>query len=182
MSHTHTTCNCPDWEAETDDWGQTAPDSSRPATESDEQPSEALEDVPTPDGPSAAFLPRRIAPEDVRPGMVIETRHPDLRRKIGRVEYIDSDGWINCEPVWVPDCANYAWSLWLIEDAPTPPDPDADLVEVMARVIHDLNHEGCKAGDWDGHVDSVQDAWREDAREVLATVRAEGLLPEAVAR
>lgn len=37
--------------------------------------------------------------------------------------------------LWKPVHATVGWSIWLVEDAPAPGDPDAELVERMARAI-----------------------------------------------
>ena len=57
---------------------------------------------------------------------------------------------------------------------PAPVDPDAELVERMAKEVHDRNcaDDGCR--DWDGHGESTRKAWREDARVVIRNLRAQG--------
>lgn len=54
------------------------------------------------------------------------------------------------------------------EDAPDPVDPDAEAVEAVARVMHD---QQC-ADNWDRHGEGTRAVWREDARDVLATLLA----------
>lgn len=72
-------------------------------------------------------LPRQIDPEDVRVGMVVERRKGEAVVR-GRAEQIDGGlikgdgGWVW---LWMPRHAELGWSLWLIEDAPEPEDPDA---------------------------------------------------------
>ena len=79
-------------------------------------------------------LPRRIEPEDVRVGMVIEQRKGVCIMR-GRVVAVE-DGVFQCEVVWLrTENERNDWSLWLVEDAPAPVDPDAELVERMARAI-----------------------------------------------
>lgn len=89
------------------------------------------EDKPAPE----PVLPHRIEPEDVRVGMVVERRKGDAAYR-DRVHLIDNaligpTG--SC--LWIPEYAAVGWTLWLIEDAPAPADPDAELVERMARAI-----------------------------------------------
>jgi len=53
-------------------------------------------------------------------------------------------------------------------DAPTPPDPDAEAVEVMARAAYDtLPH----ALPWDERGDMIRDPYRREARAALAALR-----------
>ena len=71
--------------------------------------------------------PRRIKPEDVRVGMVVERRkgeaaHRDRVRRIDGCLIDGSPGW---PWLWMPGHADVGWSLWLIEDAPEPVDPDS---------------------------------------------------------
>jgi hypothetical protein len=119
-------------------------------------------------------LPRRIKPEDVRVGMVVERRKDDAAMR-DRVHLIDNaliglTGFC----LWMPEYAAVGWSLWLVEDAPEPVDPDAEAVERMAKEVHDRNcaDGGCR--DWDGHGESTRKAWREDARVVIRNLRAQG--------
>ena len=75
-------------------------------------------------------LPRRIEPEDVRPGMVVERRKGEaaVRDRVWRIDVgiITSalGSWL-----WMPGNADIGWSLWLIEDAPV--DPDAAVIEAI---------------------------------------------------
>ena len=120
-------------------------------------------------------LPRRIEPEDVQVGMVVEQRKGDaaVRDRAQQIdpELITGTGW---PWLWMPGHADVGWSLWLIEDAPEPVDPDAEAVERMAKEVHDRNcaDGGCR--DWDGHGESTRKAWREDARVVIRNLRAHG--------
>ena len=79
-------------------------------------------------------LPRPIAPEDVRVGMVVERRNGECYVG-GRVESIDGSGiWLGKIAIaWIfgAKYAERGWSLWLIEDAPQPVDPDAEAVEAI---------------------------------------------------
>ena len=154
MSCNHT-CGCsPEIrDARTDEWVQIAPESARPATLTPEQPVKALpwgdgrivrsgggfsrsatrprpaslscvltEDKPT----QEPVLPRRIEPEDVRVGMVVERRKGDAAVR-DRVQRIDGDlimGVIGAY-LWMPGYEVIDWTLWLVEDAPAPVDPDA---------------------------------------------------------
>ena len=75
--------------------------------------------------------PRRIKPEDVRVGMVVERRKGDAAMR-DRVHLIDNaliglTGFC----LWMPEYAAVGWSLWLVEDAPEPVDPDAAAVEAI---------------------------------------------------
>ena len=114
-------------------------------------------------------LPRQIKLEDVRPGMVIEQRKGEglLRDRVIAIE----DGTFKGDVVWLHgEDERNGWSFWLIEDAPEPEpeDPAAKAIEVMARVAHDQN---CAEGDWDEHGEGTRQAWRKDARAVLAALR-----------
>ena len=113
--------------------GLAAPESARPATLAPERPVKA----PGQDGdsqrPSGPVLPRRIDPEDVRVGMLVERRKGEtyLGGRVKNIEEqasrIETDGGV------VAWSAIYAavrdWSLWLIEDAPEPVDPDSEAAD-----------------------------------------------------
>ena len=76
-------------------------------------------------------LPRRIEPEDVRVGMVVERRKDDAAVR-DRAQQINDDlitgtGW---PWLWMPGHADVGWSLWLIGDAPAPVD-DAAVIEAI---------------------------------------------------
>ena len=126
------------------------------------------EDKPT----QEPVLPRRIKPEDVRVGMIIEQRNGVCIMQ-GRVVAVE-DGVFQCEVAWLrTENERDDWSLWLVEDEPAPVDPDAEAVERMAKEVHDRNcaDGGCR--DWDGHGESTRKAWREDARVVIRNLRAQ---------
>ena len=53
-------------------------------------------------------------------------------------------------------------------DAPIPPDPDAELIEAMARANFELAWPGC---DWATWADHTKDRYRTRASAVLAVVR-----------
>ena len=53
-------------------------------------------------------------------------------------------------------------------DAPTPPDPDAELVEKMARAAYDTQPHALP---WDDRGDMIRDPYRREARAALAVVR-----------
>lgn len=84
------------------------------------------EDKPSEGASALPDLPRPIAPEDVRVGMLVERRKGEVayRDRVQRV----SGNYIGSDPtrpyVWMPENANSGWSLWLVEDAPAPVDPD----------------------------------------------------------
>ena len=135
MSCTHD-CGCtPEIrDARTDEWVQIAPESARPATLTVEQPVKAPGQGENSQRPSEPpVLPRRIKPEDVRVGMVVERRKGDAAVR-DRAEQIDGElitgavGWVW---PWMPGHAAVGWSLWLVEDAPEPVDPDAAAVEAI---------------------------------------------------
>ena len=120
--------------------------------------------------------PRRIEPEDVRVGMVIERRKGEAAHR-DRVQHIDDERIIvgtDGAWLWVPGNADGGWALWLVEDAPAPVDPDAEAVERMAKEVHDRNCADVGCRDWDGHGESTRKAWRDDARVVLRNLRAQG--------
>ncbi|HRW03436.1 MAG TPA: DUF4406 domain-containing protein, partial [Tetrasphaera sp.] len=109
------------------EWVQIAPESARPATLTPEQPVKAPgEATPAPE----PVLPRRIEPEDVRVGMVVERRKDDAAMR-DRVQQIDGDlimGVIGAY-LWMPGYEVIDWTLWLVEDANAPVDPDAEVTD-----------------------------------------------------
>ena len=87
------------------------------------------EDKPT----QEPVLPRRIKPEDVRVGMIVERRNGDYYVG-GRVATINDFHIVTDTdtPLWYASwSANSDWSLWLAEDAPEPVDPDAAVIEAI---------------------------------------------------
>ena len=73
-----------------------------------------------------------IKPEDVQVGMVVERRKGDAAVR-DRVQRIDGDrimGVIGAY-LWMPGYEVIDWTLWLVEDAPEPVDPDAAAVEAI---------------------------------------------------
>lgn len=125
--------------------------------------------------PEQPVLPRRIKPEDVQVGMLVERRKGDAAVR-DRVQRIDGDlimGVIGAY-LWMPGYEVIDWTLWLVEDAPEPVDPDAEAVERMAKEVHDRNCAVVDCRDWDGHGESTRKAWREDARVVIRNLRAQG--------
>lgn len=147
----HTTCDCTQAarDAETDIWpnpsagqllaaviakaadgmGLTSSLLARPGPSEPADASEALRDVPPAERPSEA-LPRPIDPEDVRVGMVVEQRKGEglLRDRVVAIE----DGTIKGEVAWFrTEDERFGWSLWLVEDAPEPVDPDAAVIEAI---------------------------------------------------
>ena len=134
MSCTHDCgCSAETRDARTDDWGHTSPLSPQNADLREFQPAEPsqpLGDVPASERPREAVLPRRIKPEDVRVGMVVEQRKGEgiLRDRVIAIE----GGTIKGEVVWLhTEDERDGWSLWLIEDAPEPVDPDAAAIEAI---------------------------------------------------
>ena len=113
--------------------GLAAPESARPATLTVEQPVKAPVEGENSQRPSEPVLPRPIKPEDVREGMLVERRKGEAAYR-DRAEQIDG-GLIGSDParpyVWMPGSANSGWSLWLVEDAPEPVDPDAAAIEAI---------------------------------------------------
>ena len=135
MSCTHD-CGCSQTvkDARTDDWGQIASESAREATQEPRTASDGTPAAPDACAPVSGPLPRQIKPEDVRPGMVIEQRKGEglLRDRVIAIE----DGTFKGDVVWLHgEDERNGWSFWLIEDAPEPVDPDAELVERMAKAI-----------------------------------------------
>lgn len=128
------------------------------------------EDKPT----QEPALPRRIKPEDVRVGMVVERRKGDAAMR-DRVQRIDGERIVGTDRrpcPWKPVYAVLGWDLWLVEDAPEPVDPDAAVIERVAQVLHKQGCSSCDTGeDLEAHYGSAREAWREDARAVLAAVR-----------
>ena len=134
MSCTHDCgCSAETRDARTDDWGHTSPLSPQNADLREFQPAEPsqpLGDVPASERPREAVLPRRIKPEDVRVGMVVEQRKGEgiLRDRVIAIE----GGTIKGEVAWLhTEDERDGWSLWLIEDAPAPVDPDAAAIEAI---------------------------------------------------
>ena len=141
MSCTHD-CGCtPEIrDARTDEWVQIAPEPARAATLTPERPVKA----PGQDGdvcaPQEPVLPRRIKPEDVRVGMLVERRKGEAAHR-DRVQQIDGERIIvgtDGSWLWVPGNADGGWALWLVEDAPAPvdpPDPDAADAAFIEAII-----------------------------------------------
>lgn len=118
--------------------------------------------------PSEPVLPRRIEPEDVRVGMVVERRKDDAAMR-DRVHLIDNaliglTGFC----LWMPEYAAVGWSLWLVEDAPAPVDPDADVIERMAEAMWRIEEK--PPTDYDGAVDDPE-GWQELAHAALLALR-----------
>ena len=114
-----------------------------------------------------------ISPSDVRVGMVVERRRGEAAFR-DRVRSADVRIDVSVANLWKPVHATVGWSIWLIEDAPEPVDPDAELVERMAKEVHDRNCADVGCRDWDGHGESTRKAWWEDARVVIRNLRAQG--------
>ena len=142
MSCTHD-CGCtPEIrDARTDEWVQIAPESARPATLTPEQPVKA----PGQDGdvcaPQEPVLPRRIEPGDFEVERVAATIHAavtaaQVYRSTGLSLSGGSHDFANIDQyrgrAW--DAARAvvrAFDVRLIEDAPTPVDPDAAVIEAI---------------------------------------------------
>ena len=104
-------------------------------------------------------LPRRIAPEDVQVGMVIEQRKGVCIMR-GRVVAVE-DGVFQCEVVWLrTENERNDWSLWLVEDAPAPVDPDAEALDQMAQAMANLDGSD-DADEWVPWAEVALDALRE---------------------
>jgi len=152
----HTTCDCTQAarDAETDIWpnpsagqllaaaiakaadgmGLTSSLLARPGPSEPADASQPLGDVPASERPSEA-LPRPIDPEDVRVGMVVERRKGEsyVGGRVKSIEEqasrIETDGGL---VAWSSVYASaHGWSLWMIEDAPEPVDPDAAVIEAI---------------------------------------------------
>ena len=81
------------------------------------------------------------------------------------LDYVTADPWLYSKDHGY-DGAKIARAYLL--DAPTPPDPDAELVEKMARANFELAWPGC---DWATWADHTKDRYRTRASAVLAVVR-----------
>ena len=161
MSCTHD-CGCtPEIrDAHTDEWVQIAPESARPATLAPEQLVKAPGQGENSQRPSEPVLPRQIKPEDVRVGMVVERRKGDAAMR-DRVHLIDNaliglTGFC----LWMPEYADVGWSLWLVEDAPAPVDPDAEALDQMAQAMANLDGSD-DADEWVPWAEVALDALRE---------------------
>lgn len=123
------------------------------------------EDKPT----QEPVLPRQIKPEDVRVGMVVERRkgeaaHRDRVHRIDGELIVGTDGaWL-----WVPGNADGGWALWLVEDAPAPVNPDADVIERMAEAMWRIEEK--PPTDYAGAVDDPE-GWQELAHAALSALR-----------
>ena len=113
--------------------------------------------------------PRQIKPEDVRVGMVVERRkgeaaHRDRVHRIDGELIVGTDGaWL-----WVPGNADGGWALWLVEDAPAPVNPDADVIERMAEAMWRIEEK--PPTDYAGAVDDPE-GWQELAHAALSALR-----------
>jgi len=110
-----------------------ASESARGGCMADFDAPQAPQEVPTPERPAnpGPALPRPIEPADVRVGMVVERRKGEAAMR-DRVHLIDNaligpTGFC----LWMPEYAAVGWSLWMIEDAPAPVDPDAAVIEAI---------------------------------------------------
>ena len=106
-------------------------------------------------------LPRRIEPADVRVGMVVERRNGEAAHH-DRVQQIDGELIVGTDGawLWVPANADGGWSLWLIEDAPEPVDPDAEALDQMAQAMANLVGSD-DATEWVAWAEVALDALRE---------------------
>ena len=151
MSCTHDCgCSAETRDARTDDWGHTSPLSPQNADLREFQPAEpsqplgttrdqAARDAETDIWPTctwvtvadqSAALPRPIDPEDVRVGMVVERRKGEVAfRDRVRSADVRIDGTVAY--LWWPGHEEGGWTLWLVEDAPEPVDPDAAVIEAI---------------------------------------------------
>lgn len=149
-----------------DDYGQIAPESARAATLTPEQPVKAPgqgEDSQRPsERPSEPpVLPRRIEPADVRVGMLVERRKGDAAHR-DRVQRVDGERIVGTTGswLWIPGHADIGWTLWLIEDAPAPVDPDAEALDQMAQAMANLDGSD-DATEWVPWAEVALDALRE---------------------
>ena len=186
--------NPADREAETDDWGacicpqcyqirRITPDSSRQRPVSASHASEVPVEVPVPVRASEAVLPRRIAPAEIEVGMLVERRDGEAAFR-GRVDDV-CDGWLydcNGRTIWSSGSEGDGWSLWLVEDAPEPVDPDADLIDSLAKAMWDAHADAAGYSEddpWAYGDEGIRDEWRSDAREWIAAARSQGYRIEA---
>lgn len=121
------------------------------------------------DAPQEPVLPRRIKPEDVQVGMVVERRNGEAAHR-DRVQQIDGELIVGTDGawLWVPGNAVGGWNLWLIEDAPEPVDPTAALVERMAEAMWRIEEK--PPTDYAGAVDDPE-GWQELAEAALLALR-----------
>ena len=152
-----------------DGMGLTSSLLARPGPSEPADASEALRDVPPAERPSEA-LPRPITPEDVRVGMVVERRKGEAAHR-DRVHLIDGERivGINGAWLWLPGHADIdGTTLWLVEDAPEPVGPDAELVERMAEAMWRIEEN--PPTDYAGAIDDPE-GWQELARAALLALR-----------
>ena len=81
------------------------------------------------------------------------------------LDYVTADPWLYDEDHDY-DGAKIA-RVYLL-DAPTPPDPDAELIEAMARAAA---LDAASALPWDDRSEANRDEWRDMARAALAALR-----------
>ena len=55
-----------------------------------------------------------------------------------------------------------------VDPATIPPDPDADLIEKIAKAIYDADFPGCE---WEDTSEGTRDVYRKPARVALAAIR-----------
>ena len=111
-----------------------------------------------------------IAPEDARVGMRVRANYDSDESMQGRV---DDEGvlGLSCGPSWASlrTLVDDGCTLRVHpDDAPTA-DPDADLIEAMARAAYAAGNE-CWA--WESTTDGAREAYLIEARAALAVVRA----------
>lgn len=114
-----------------------------------------------------------IAPEDVREMNRIRAVNP---RPVGAI--IEENVilrpatnvlYLPASRLEIPDLAASGWTLHVHPDDAPNPDPDADLIEAMARAAYAAGNE-CWA--WESTTDGDRKAYLIEARAALAAVRA----------
>ena len=133
--------------------------------------------VPVPDGMTLAdaeaaladATPDQEVPRDEWANIAVGSRvrivEVDGDEHTVTVDYVTADPWLYSKDHGY-DGAKIA-RVYLL-DAPTPPDPDAEAVEVMARAAA---LEAASALPWEDRSEANRDEWRDMARAALAALR-----------
>ena len=102
---------------------------------------------------------------NIKPGSRVRIVEVDGDEHTVTVRDAESDQWL-----WTTDHGydpRKVARVYLL-DAPTPPDPDAELVEVMARAAA---LDAASALPWEDRSEANRDEWRDMARAALAALR-----------
>ena len=112
--------------------------------------------------------PTRIDPADIRVGDRVERvyvsgDHETIDRFT--VKATPHRGVSSCHLSWSIEPPRRGTAEWYLLDRP---DPDANLIERVAEAIYDSDD---RSSAWSCRGDSVRDAYRNNARAVLAAIR-----------